>query len=208
MRILLFIALLLSSASLSAQKIFSEGRIRYDVYVNGEAKPSGLYVITVKGGNIRRELSMNNGYSNVTLFHFKTGKTYSLAVDGDEYYALELSAEEVQEKNKRFSGAQVSNGTKSRKLAGQACLSAEVVYTDGEKVSIFFTPDYVPQHETFNAMFPGLKGLALEYEVRSSKAPGMKFVATEMNINPVESGQFEVPAGYRILTRAELEKLH
>ena len=204
----ILLALLLISYSMRAQKIFSEGSIRFDVFLSGEAKPSGLYVITVKGGNIRRELSMNNGYNNITLFHFKTGKTYSLASDGDEHYALELSAGEVLEKNKRFTGAMVQSGSKTRKIAGQSCISAEVTYTDGEKVSIFYTPDYIPQHETFNAIFPGLKGLALEYEVRPPRAPGMKFVATFMDINPVESGQFEVPAIYRILKQAELDKLH
>ena len=39
-------------AKCEAQKIFSEGILKYDVFINNEDKPSGLYVISVKGGNI------------------------------------------------------------------------------------------------------------------------------------------------------------
>jgi len=90
-------------APLNAQKIFSEGQIKYDVYINGSTKPEGVFVISVKGGMIKREISMNNGYHNITLYNHQTGMTHSLSLKGDQKYALEMKAEEVKLKNKRFS---------------------------------------------------------------------------------------------------------
>jgi len=205
----LFCVALLAAAIHPAfgQKIFSEGVIRYDVYMNNETKPGGVYLITVKSGNIRRELSMNNGFSNITLFHFKTGKTYSLNLDHEAKYALELSPEELAQKNSRFRNAAIQSGEHSKKMAGYSCLSADVTYTDGEKVAIFYTPDLLPQHESFNSMFPGLKGIALEYMVKSGQSMNMKFVANLVDINVVDSQIFDIPKDYKIVTKAELEKL-
>ena len=77
-------------AKCEAQKIFSEGILKYDVFINNEDKPSGLYVISVKGGNIKRELAMNNGFNNITIYTVKNGKTLSLNLNDGNKYALEM----------------------------------------------------------------------------------------------------------------------
>lgn len=205
--LLLFVLLGLSVQPTLAQKIFSEGTLRYNVYLNNETKPGGVYLITVKSGNIRRELSMNNGFSNITLFHFKTGKTYSLNLDHEAKYALELSAEELQQKNSRFHAAVIRTIDHAHKIAGYSCQSAEVTYADGDRVNIFYTGDLLPQHDSFNSMFPGLKGIALEYAVKSGSNMNMKFVANMVDINVVDSRIFDIPKDYKIVTKAELEKL-
>jgi hypothetical protein len=167
-------------APLNAQKIFSEGQIKYDVYINGSTKPEGVFVISVKGGMIKREISMNNGYHNITLYNHQTGMTHSLSLKGDQKYALEMKAEEVKLKNQRF---------------------------EGEKAKFSFTTDLIPMIETFNAMFPGLKGIPLEYEVKSSPTLNMKFVATLIDIKAIDASIFQLPADYKIVTTAELESM-
>ena len=46
---------LLCAFSSHAQKIFSEGAIKYDVFLKGSTEPDGIYVISVKAGFIKQE---------------------------------------------------------------------------------------------------------------------------------------------------------
>ncbi|MCC6447848.1 MAG: hypothetical protein IT215_04100, partial [Chitinophagaceae bacterium] len=98
-QLLIFFSLLFLASNIKAQKIFSEGYIKYDVFTNEQAKPSGVYIIYVKSGNIKRELSMDNGYNNITIYNAKTEKTFSYNIAEGNKYALELSHFEVEEKN-------------------------------------------------------------------------------------------------------------
>lgn len=190
-----------------AQKIFSEGVIKYDVYINNESKPSGLYVISVKGGNIKRELAMNNGYNNVTIYTVKTGKTFSINMGDGNKYALEMTQEEVNEKNMKFSNAQFTNLNLNKKIAGYTCAGNKVKYANGEGADFYFTADLLPPSDNFISMFPGLKGLPLEYEVKSNNNMTMKFVATLVDNMVIDSKIFNIPADFKIVTKAELEKL-
>jgi hypothetical protein len=198
---------MLFSITSYAQKIFSEGLIKYDVYVNNETKASGIYLISIKSGNIRRELAMNNGYSNVTIFNFKSGNTYSLNLDKENKYALELKPEELKEKNSQFANAQFKPLNKSKKLSGYNCEANDVTYKDGETVTIYFTKELVPQHESFNSMFPGLNGIPLEYEMKTGNSMNMKFIATMIEVKVIDSQLFTIPTDYKIVSKAELDKM-
>jgi hypothetical protein len=164
-------------------------------------------LITVKSGNIRREIAMNNGYSNVTIFQFKTGKTYSLNLDTENKYALVLSPEELKEKNKRFINANIQASDRTKKITGYGCSQQTVTYKDGEIVTIFSTKELQPQDENFNSMFPGLGGIPLEYEMKNTKNTIMKFVATQVNIKAIDPQLFDIPVDYKIVTKAELDKI-
>ena len=194
-------------AKCEAQKIFSEGILKYDVFINNEDKPSGLYVISVKGGNIKRELAMNNGFNNITIYTVKNGKTLSLNLNDGNKYALEMSQEEVNEKNLKFSNAQFVDLNKQKKIAGYACMGNKVTYANSEKADFYYTPDLLPPTENFNAMFPNLKGVPLEYEVKSNPSMTMKFVATLVDNMVIDSKIFIIPVDYKIVTKEELNKL-
>ena len=71
--------LLLTSVGAGAQKPFMEGVIVYNVTLeSAEHKElKGVYVFTIKGGEIKKELKLNNGYEDVVLLNCTTGKVYS-----------------------------------------------------------------------------------------------------------------------------------
>ncbi len=190
-----------------AQKIFSEGVIKYDVYLKGSSSPDGMYVISVKGGFIKQEWAMNNGFNNVTIYNQKTGITLSLNVKNGGKYALEITQEELKLKNKRFEQAQFTDMNESKKIIGYQTKGNKVTYKNGDQVDIFYTSDLIPQNESFNTMFPGLKGIPLEYITLSSGNNTMKFVASLIEIKVLDSQEFSIPADYKIVTKAELENL-
>ncbi|MBL7764716.1 MAG: hypothetical protein JNJ58_01380 [Chitinophagaceae bacterium] len=207
LQFLLCLAFLSLSDNALAQKIFSEGLIKYEVYVNDGNKPEGIYVIYIKGGNIKRELVMNNGFNNITLYNHKSGNTLSLNGTDDRKFALEITATELKEKNKRFENAVYTTLDRNKKIAGYACRANQITYVQGETANFYFTPDLIPQNESFNAMFPGLNGIPLEYEISSQGGVVMKFVATIVDIKAIDSKIFELPQEYKIVTKSELEKL-
>ena len=56
-------------------------------------------------------------------------------------------------------------------------------------------------------MFPNLKGVPLEYEVKSNPSMTMKFVATLVDNMVIDSKIFIIPVDYKIVTKEELNKL-
>ncbi len=209
MKTLLSVLLILISQShiAIAQKIFSEGVIKYDVFINDEKKPGGIYIISIKGGNIRRELAMENGYNNITIYTVKNGKTLSINMADENKYALEMSQEEVNEKNKKFAGAVFKTLSDKKKIAGYPCDGNQVKYTNSEEADFYYTKELLPPSDNFIAMFPGLKGLPLEYQVKSGDKMTMKFVCKIVDNLVIDSKIFDIPAEYKIVTMAELQKL-
>lgn len=189
------------------QKIFSEGIITYDVFVDGSAKPDGLYSVTVKNNMSRRELLMNNGFNNILIFNQKTGSTITLNIDDENKYALMMTAAEMAEKNKRFEKAVFSFTNQKKTIAGYTSAAATVRYLNGEEANFYFTSELLPPHESFNIMFPGLQGVPLEYEVKSTTDKKILFVATAIETKIVDGKVFDIPKDYKIVSKEELEKM-
>ena len=207
-KIYLFLfALLFSNTQVIAQKIFSEGVIKYDVFINNDANPDGTYVITIKSGFIKRALTMNNGFDNVTIYNQKTGKTLSFNVKDENKYALEITENELKEKNTRFQKAVYQSIDRSKKIAGYQCEGSMVVYENKDETQLFYTSELIPQIENFNTQFPGLKGIALEYETKTTSTNTMKFVATLIEVKVIDSKVFIIPENYKIITKKELSQL-
>ena len=204
--ICLFLSLLVGFRAY-AQKIFSEGVINYDVFVNGSEKPDGLYSVTVKNNMSRRELLMNNGFNNILISNQKTGSTITLNVDAENKYALTMTASQVAEKNQRFEKAVFSVTNQKKTIAGYASSAATVRYLNGEEANFYFTADLLPPHESFNILFPGLQGVPLEYEVKSNTDKSIRFVATAFETKIVDVKVFDIPKDYKIVSKEELEKI-
>ena len=202
-----FLVAVFFHSQIDAQKIFSEGVIKYDVYVNQLDKPEGIYIVTVKNGFIKRELVMNSGFNNIIFYNHKTGITTSLNVDQGNKYALEMSAAEVQAKNSRFINAVFTPTNDKKKFAGYSSTSSKVQYTNGESALFYYTTDLLPPNESFNIMFPNLQGIPLEYEVKSNETTTIKFVATQVETKSIDSKIFDIPKDYKIVTQKELEQI-
>ena len=155
----------------------------------------------------RRELLMNNGFNNILISNQKTGSTITLNVDAENKYALTMTASQVAEQNKRFEKAVFSFTNQKKTIAGYASSAATVRYLNGEEANFYFTADLLPPHESFNILFPGLQGVALEYEVKSNTDKSIRFVATAFETKIVDVKVFDIPKDYKIVSKEELEKI-
>ncbi len=198
---------LMLSIACHGQRIFSEGILKFNVYLNQSTTSSGIYLVSVKSGFIKREIAMNNGFNNVTIYNFKNGKSYSLNIDENDKYALEITAEEQKNINIRFENAQITPNGKTKKIIGYQCQGMNVQYSNGDQVEIYVSRDVVPQSDQFNTMFPGLVGIALEYTMKTPDGNEMRFTADQMDVKVIDTKIFNIPPDYKIVTKAELEKI-
>ena len=190
-----------------AQKIFSEGIIVFDVFINNNVISDGTYIVTFKSGFIKRELRMKNGFYNVTLYNQKTSKTISFNPNEETKYALEITEDELKEKNKRYQKAVFKSIDQTKKIAGYECDGLMVIYENKDEVQLYATSELISQNETFNYQFPGLTGIPLEYETISTATSRMKFIANLIEVKVIDSKVFIIPENYKIITKKELSQL-
>ncbi len=204
---LFLLAILFLNTQVIAQKIFSEGIIVYDVFINNNVNSNGTYIITFKSGFIKRELRMKNGFNNVTIYNQKTSKTISFNPNDETKYALEITEDELKEKNSRYQKAIFKSIDQTKKIAGYQCDGSIVTYENKDEVQLYATSELISQNETFNNLFPGFKGIPLEYETISTATSRMKFIANLIEVKVIDSKVFIIPENYKIITKKELSQL-
>ena len=204
---LFLLTILFLNTQVVAQKIFSEGIIVFDVFINNNVISDGTYIVTFKSGFIKRELRMKNGFYNVTIYNQKTSKTISFNPNEETKYALEITEDELKEKNKRYQKAVFKSIDQTKKIAGYECDGSMVIYENKDEVQLYATSELISQNETFNYQFPGLKGIPLEYETISSATNKMKFIANLIEVKVIDSKVFIIPENYKIITKKELSQL-
>jgi len=186
-----------------AQRVFSEGVLTYDVYINGSKKPNGTYLVTIKERSIKRELKLFNGRNATTIY--SGGQMLDMRTINGQGYALKLSESEVAKRNARFADAQYNFTARSKTFAGFDCEQAKVVYANGSEASFYYTKDLVPSSDNVLSMFPSLKGLPLEYEVKGGSSK-MKFVGRLVEFKNVDSDTFNIPSNYKVVSKEELKR--
>ncbi len=204
---LFLLTILFLNTQVVAQKIFSEGIIVFDVFINNNVISDGTYIVTFKSGFIKRELRMKNGFYNVTIYNQKTSKTISFNPNEETKYALEITEDELKEKNKRYQKAVFKSIDQTKKIAGYECDGSMVIYENKDEVQLYATSELISQNETFNYQFPGLKGIPLEYETISTATSRMKFIANLIEVKVIDSKVFIIPENYKIITKKELSQL-
>lgn len=191
--------------SANAQRLFSEGVITYNVYTDGNTKKSiGQFLVYVKGNFIKRQLKLNNGYENNTIYNGKEGTSATLKMVQGTPYALMLTEAEVLDANKRFAGATYNFEKNKENIAGYNAVRGYVTYKDGKKAAIAVTYDLRSEDPHIITMFPGLNGIPLDYEMDNGKS-SMRFIAEKVEIRNVGSEEFVIPKNYKIVTKKELE---
>jgi len=203
-RILIFLFLVVCSQQMIAQRLFSEGVIRYKVYTDGNDKVVGHYIVLVKGNFIKRELKLTNGYTNNTIYNGKEGTSATLKTVQGTPYALMLSKEEVDNASAKFKGAEYEFKKNKIEIAGYNAVRGIVRYPSGEEAKIAVTYELRSEDYHLLTMFPKLNGIPLEYVMDNGKS-SMRFVAEKVDIRNVGSEEFVIPKNYKIVTKKELE---
>ena len=210
-RLRLFLLLFITPGTLAiAQKPFTEGTIVYKVKLKSadQNEFTGVYTFIIKGGEIRKELKLNNGYQDVVLLNCVTSKVYSLQNRNNKKYAIQLSMDDLQKKQQKFTGYTIKNeAANSRTIAGFAAYKGNINYSDGSNADVYYSKDWYPTQSITYERFPDCKFLPVYFSYRDDNNTVMDFELDRMEAGPIESALFRIPADYQMISYGEYKQL-
>lgn len=194
-----------------AQQRISELALSYDTEITtGSKEPKladafdGAKTTVYIKGNLSRSEMTSALFSSTTIHDARTGTAVALREVSGQKLLIRMTAENWQEKNRKYEGMVFTNTNETKVIAGYKCIRAEAKLTDGTVFSVYFTPDIIPENREYeNMMFKNLNGLPLEWELVQGKLK-IKYTLSKINMNPIPASKFEIPkSGYRELTYDE-----
>jgi hypothetical protein len=207
---LIFLATALAGERVAAQSAFTEGVIVYKVRMEmpGQKDVTGTYTYTVKGGHMRKEMKLNNGYQDVVVVNSMTNTVYSLQSRNARKYAVQLSMEDIAHKQEPYTRFRVSNEAPgNKKIAGLAASRGDVAYTDGTHAETWYSKEWYLPDGTAYERFPDAKFLPLGFFYRDSATATMQFEAKKITHEPVEDAVFRIPPDYKIISYKEYKQM-
>lgn len=208
------IIILLFTLFVNGQKKVSELTLVYDAAIttgNKEPKLADAFdgattTIYIKGPHSRSE--MVSALASFTTIHdARTGTSVILQEVSGQKLLIRMTAENWQDKNKRYEGITFTDTEETKTLAGYKCVKAIAKMKDGASFTVFYTNEIVPDNIDYNYQFKNLNGLPLEYELSQGNLT-IKNTVSQINLNPVPASKFDIPkSGYRELTYEESRNL-
>jgi hypothetical protein len=206
---LIVLTMLFLNSGAQGQERFLEGTIVYKVSLTttDNTTYTGQYTLTFKGGNIRKELKLNNGYNIIVLVNTNKNTVISLESAAGKKYAVQTDYSKMlsgQDKFKGFNLKQEGNGGKT--VAGLKANRGVVTYKDGSQMDMYYTSAYKPDKGITYDRFPDAEFIPLLYTYTDEKGYKMKFEADAVNLSPVENSLFQIPGDYKLVSRSELKQ--
>ncbi|MDB5222011.1 MAG: hypothetical protein JWN83_678 [Chitinophagaceae bacterium] len=207
------IALFLSTFTVSAQKIISEGTLLYNISIqtgSNEPKMADMLdgattTIYIKGSQSRSELVSGLG-SEVTIYDSKKGSGVILKDYSGQKLMITLTKDDWDKKNSKYEGITFETTNETLNIAGYNCKRAIAKLRDGSSFVVYYTPEVEVADKNYDSQFKNLPGLALQYEWQSGKMR-FKYTLSKINFDVVPTSKFDIPkSGYRVMTYGETKK--
>ncbi len=199
--------------SAQAQKKLTEGTVTYGIAIinsGGGAVPGGLngaeFTLSLRGDMSRTEMTSSLG-SEVNVYREKDAAGYILKNYSGQKLMISLDKKDWSDKNEFNSSLKFKTEGGTSIIAGYSCNKAVATGGNGKEFTVYYTSAVTLDNKTYNNAFTQLKGLPVQYELKSGN---LTFVYTLKGISydPVSASLFEEPkAGYRVMTYEENQQL-
>jgi hypothetical protein len=206
--VILYAVFAITPFALQAQKVLVEGMVVYKAILTQPdgSKKEGLYTITVKNKQVRKELKIGDEFSNVQLID-NSDKAYNLRTVNGKDLAIEMTIEDITDKRRKFYDAAIRLSDEHREIAGYDALKASFSYKDGTTATVYYTKDWKPEMPYTFERFHDLEGFPLAFDYKNEQGVVITFEAIALNEDVVETAWFKVPAGYKVITSEEYKHL-
>jgi GLPGLI family protein len=201
--------------SASAQKVYNEGTVTYNVVVStgsNQANAADLLdgatqKVSIKGQMSRTELKSILG-TGITLRDTKSGTGVTINEYGDDKVLIRMSKAEYDDANKKYVGIKFELKDETKVILGYNCKLAIATLNDGKSTfSVYYTTDIAFQNKDYGPQFNGLPGFPLEYEAEIGTMR-VTYKADKVSFEPITAALFDLPkSGYREMTYEEVKKL-
>lgn len=201
-----------------AQQLISEGTITYKISISGKVpSPDGHETVTetkkgtltiiIKGGNVREDIALEDGYQHSQITNFTTGKEIILQPVNNLKYAIEINISEKKDQNSQYFNAVIKLGKEAKTFGGYEANSATITYKNKTTLPLFILPGFYLNYPEIFERFPEIKGIPASYDLVLDNGFTTHFDLSEINEKPVDNVTFRIPVGYRIIKQKEYEKL-
>ena len=194
------------------RKVVSELTLvyEYNASSDGAGKPhsseNAIHTLYIKGNKSRSEMS-SALFSSTTIFDANTGSAVILREVNGQKLLIRLNPDNWQEKNRIYDGIVFRNTGETKIIAGYPCTRAVGQTTSGAVITVYYTPDLVPENRQYDPVFRTLDGLPLEYELSNGNVK-IRYKMSRISLNPVPASKFDIPsAGYREMNYEESKKM-
>jgi hypothetical protein len=210
--IILTASCMLSVLTVFSQKAFREGTVEYAVTMEPPANQEGLvqhtgvYTITVKDKQLRKELKLDNGFNNVLIIDAAKDTKYVLKEMQGKSFAIQLDEAQNQKRKERYEGCKLKEKGAGGVIAGFASKKGVMTYKNGNVSEVYYTQEIVTDEMVFD-QFPGTQIFPLEFTTQNENGMNMHFRATKVLAEPVESIHFRIPQNYKIISNEEYRQL-
>lgn len=207
--LLLFIS---CSPAIAQDNLFAEGVIVYDVTLDppnneeGLTQYKGTYTIMVKGNAMRKELSLENGFKDISLYNGDNNTAYALRTMGGKYYAIELDMAEMEQEYNKWRGFSIADANGQADILDQKSQKATITYKDGSTCDMYYSKAWKPSALMFN-YFPDIQVMPMSFVLSNTKSMNMYFKAKSIKIKAIETAQFRIPKEYKIVTKDEYRQM-
>jgi GLPGLI family protein len=182
------------------QRTVAECVVNYAVVTDSNADMSHTTkIVYIKGNDCRTDI-ISPSFTQTIFYDKTTGNAVVLREFGNNKVMTKLSKTQWIEKNKKFDGAAITVVGDTKNILGYECKKAIIQTSDGNSITVYYATAISPSVKEFEYQFKDIPGFVLEYEEVREGNKRIKYVATKINLSPVQISKFDVPsAGYRLL---------
>ena len=198
------------SSAFSQIRVVAECTVTYAITVNNESAfdkdaltllKQSVKTVYIKGNHSRSDL-ISPSFSQSLIYNKASGEAAILREIGANKFLTKMNAAQWIQQNDKFADATIQYTEERKAILGYDCKKAIIQLKDGSTFSVFYASNIVPSVKEFEYQFKDIPGFVLEYEARDGYTQKIIYTATNVNLNPVPGGRFDIPTtGYRLLNQ-------
>jgi hypothetical protein len=160
--------------------------------------------IKIKGEMSRTEISMGSIGTSTIIFNGEDKTGFTLMDIMGQKYAIKMTADDIDAEIAKLPETNVVITDETKEIAGYTCKKA-ILKMKGEEHNVYFTEELGDGKINFsNPVFKDIKGVMLEYSYEENGL-NMNLSAVKVEKMKVTDSEFELPEGFQIVTKSELE---
>lgn len=197
-------------------KGLKEGTIHYEISYFESDKDNPLITLLPTTMTIKFKNNSSVGaiegwlgvFKSSYISNYETKKNHSLLKVMDKKFNYETNFNEPNFGFDEMPGLNVEITNQTKVIAGYTCKRAIATYGKEKKdtFSVYYTNDILISNPNWNNPFKTIDGVLMEFQ-SSMRNVMMKCVAVKVENNDIADTEFQVPAGYKTVSRQEFEKV-
>ncbi len=193
--------------SYAQQRVVAECTVTYQISLEEpnlnkeveKALQQSSKTVFIKGNDSRVDLNSPSLLQSI-IYDKSNGTAVILREFGNNKFLTKMSSTEWRLANKQFDGMTIHFVNEFKTILGYECKKAVLNLKDSSIYNIYYATAIVPSVREFEFQFKDVPGFVLEFDVKEQSASVVRYIATKINLSPVQASKYDIPtSGYRLL---------